>query len=294
MIAPPAPTRPMRAALTVLASLAALVLPPSAAAQTGLRSTTTLAFRATPLGINAISDVGYRVALFDGASPLLENTYVEAGASFGFSPAYLWAGGYVEAVPLAILPLRFSAQYANYFGTLGHLWLPRDDQPDWSYSAIDALRDTNDGVASSGLMLQAVANPRVLLPSGVAVSLETTWNHFRMDVDDRWYEPFFDVLLEPTDSFWTFRPTAGYMFRGDDGANRVLLAARWEHRTTVRSDVSYDLLGLVGVWFLPDDLIGFGESRWSALAGTYLYHPSRGTVPWFGTAFTMSFGPRAR
>ena len=78
------------------------------------------ALRAIPIGTQLGVDGGYRMMLFDSESVLLKDTYLEAGVTTTTSPSNFWGGAYIEALPVAVLKLRASAQSLNYFGTLGN------------------------------------------------------------------------------------------------------------------------------------------------------------------------------
>ncbi|TVQ95300.1 MAG: hypothetical protein EA398_18060 [Deltaproteobacteria bacterium] len=264
-------------------------------------NTTIVALRGTPLGLNLISDFGFRYHLApDTDSDLFRGTYVEAGPSIGISPAYIWAGGYVQALPLAILQLRASAQYVNYWGYQGYNVPIEDPEQGWSLSDLSNA-EQRDRITTDGVMLRGTATPRYR--SGrIVVTLETDFIHIRMNelerdrnaspdafVPELYHEPYFDIVLEPEDSILWFKPTLGYLIGSDLSNAYLLLAARWDRMQTSGSDISRDIAGLVYLWQLPRSWNITGDPQLSGFVGAFLDHPSRDIAPYFGTQYTMRF-----
>lgn len=265
-------------------------------AQTGLRHKSDLAFRAVPIGLNVVSDTGYRWGLFDTDNQLLRKTYIETGVVTGVSPAFIWAGGYVEALPVALLQLRASAQYMRYFGLQGFLYVP-DEQASsapqggdsWDLDTIQDVMDAGGGTVSSGLMLEGRATPRLKV-GNVVFFAETRLVHIRMDLDQRYYEPYYDLLLEPTDTFLMTRPTIGYVW-GDNPARTYLLTGiRWEYTKTFGTDISRTMPTFVFSWKLPADWLNIGSPSVAGVGGFFLDHPNRENSPYFGLQLTLELG----
>ncbi|MBA2660729.1 MAG: hypothetical protein H0U74_00415 [Bradymonadaceae bacterium] len=271
------------------AAFCALGLAP-APADAQIKHESTLGIRATPVGLNVISDTGYRIGLFDSENPLLKNTYIDSGLTTGISPAYLWAGPYLEILPAAVLKLRVSAQYVNYFGILGYLYKPEADQ-DWGLDKLAEGATNNSGVSGTGWMFEGRVTPQIKIGNVVALA-ETRFTKLTMDIDANYYEPYFDLLFAPDEFFWITRPTVGYVLGSNPSNSYLLLALRWERAVATTTEVVRDTAGLVYVWKIPSDWISWGEPVLSGFGGVFIGHPNRnpdGVSPYFGTQITVKF-----
>ncbi len=255
----------------------------------GLHHQSLLQIRATPVGLSLWSDTGYKFGLFDSEELLFADTYVDAGITTALSPAFAWAGPYVEILPLAVLNLRFSAQFMGYFGNFGYLYVPDDEAREWTLSALDESADQGLGQASTGLLLKAQATPQMRV-GRVVFQAESSFNWMRMDVEDQYYEPYFDLFFAPTDSFWMTRPTLGYLLGRDLSHSYLLLGARWERVAVNTTEVVRDTVGVVFNWKIPPTLMEWGDPAFSGFGGVFLNHPNRGQVsPYLGLQFIFQF-----
>lgn len=263
-----------------------------ASAQEGLRHESVLSLRATPIGVNLISDTAYRLELPRTSSPLFQGTYLDAGVSTAVSPAYVWVGPYVEALPIAALRLRASAQYMQYFGLFGFLYVPEGEAKDWSLDRLAESADRNLGTSGSGMIYEARITPQIRVGNVIAfVENRLTW--LTMDVESDYYEPFFDLLLAPQEFYWVTRPTVGYLLGSNPSHTYLLLALRWERSVATKTETTRDTAGLVYVWKIPSTWMSWGEPTLSGFGGTFIDHPNRGGLsPYFGTQFTVRFNPK--
>lgn len=259
-------------------------------AQGGLRLQSSLRVRGIPVGLSLFNDGAWRIPLFDSANMLLKNTYVDAGLTTGLSPAYVWAGGYVSALPVQVLALRFSVQYTGYFGNFGYLYTPEDaDGLPWSLEDIERSADDEAGESAGGLLIEAQATPRVKVGDFV-VTAETTWTQLDMDVDQPYYEPYFDLLLDPKDSFLITKPTVGWVFTMPSLDSWLLAGFRWERTRVFGQDYKRDLAAALALWKLPGAWLSWGEPKVALVGGWWVNHPNREDTPWFGGQLTFEFG----
>lgn len=265
-------------------------------AQTGFRHKSDLAFRAIPIGLNVVSDTGHRWSLFDSESTLLRKTYIETGVVTGVSPAFIWAGGYVEALPIAILQLRASAQYMRYFGLQGFIYIPDEQAANapqggdsWDLDTIEDIMDAGGGATMSGLMLEGRATPRLKV-GNVVFFAETRLVHIRSDLDQRYYEPYYDLLLDPTDTFLMTRPTLGYVWGADPARTYLLTGIRWEYTRVFGTEISRTMPTFVFSWKLPNDWLDIGSPSIAGVGGFFLDHPNREDTPYFGLQLTLELG----
>lgn len=253
-----------------------------------LRHESALQIRATPIGLSLYSNSGYRSGLWDHDSPLLDGTYVEGGVTSTLSPAFGWGGPYVELLPVAVLRLRASMQVMSYYGAFGYLYLPDDGQT-WDDDALDRAWDDSLGESATGWKIEAQATPQILL-GGVVVTAETSVRRIDMDVSDSYYEPFFDLFLEPRDTLFITRPTVGYLFGSEPERTHLVLGARWERAMVRNSGVTRDTVGMVFNWQMPPSVMDTGSPALSGFGGVFVDHPTRGEVaPYFGMQAVMEF-----
>ncbi len=244
----------------------------------GVRVGSHVAARAAPLGLLWQNDVGYRFGLSSSDSLLLDGTYVEPGVTTQITPSSARGGVFLEALPLAVLHLRVSAQVSGYLGAWGYLHLPADPEDPGDWSLGDLGGGPMDGTSGSGVMLEAVATPRALVGSTVFLA-ETKVRWARVDLDQPYYEPNFDMLVEPTDSYWVTRPTLGRVFAMPERDTWLVAALRWEHGRTANTDVTRDMAAAVGLWKLPWTLGRDSEMMLAVVGGYWVRHPNReGTI----------------
>lgn len=247
-----------------------------------------LAFRPAPLGAFAEAELGYRAPLWDADGRVLGDAYVEPGAAFQITPSTARGGLYLEALPLAVLELRIGAQATRYLGAWGYLHLPADpDAPeDWSLGELGG--GAGDGAAGSAVMVEASVTPQVLVGRWAALA-ETKVRWARASVDQRYYEPSYDMLLEPSDGYWVTRPTVGRVFPFEDARGWILAGARWEHARSVRSGVVRDLAAAVGMWNIPWDVLGEEEMLLGVVAGYWARHPNRDGTLYGATQLSLAW-----
>jgi len=254
--------------------------------QPRLHLDSSVALRAVPIGLRFGNDIGARWSLFDSESRLLEETWFETGVTTELTPANGWFGGYLHAVPIAILELRASIRSLHYFGTFGFLHIPDDQSnPDWTLDAVDD--DIGAGRAARGWMATLRARPRFKSGSFIAfVEGELRW--VRMDLDEIYYESTFDLLLEPNDGWASVVPTAGWVFEFSGASSWLLAGAGWEHLETFDRDITRDMARLLFLWNLPGDFAG-GTSELAVLAGHWVSHPNREGEFWLGGQFSVDW-----
>lgn len=260
-----------------------------AQAESGWRMANALNVRVVPIGLSLENKAGYRLRLFDSDHALLKDAYIEGGAVATISPALVWLGGYIEALPVAFLQFNLAAYYTKYFGTFGFLYISQDrTDPEWSLDDFD--RNAGNGFAGSGNIIEATLTPR-LKAGPVVFFSRLSYSKINMDVPSTYYEPFYDYLFEPKDSMWMIQPTLGVLAYSDPGESFVLTALRWERAWTTNTDLTRDLLSFVGIWGIPKSWWSTGDPRFAVLTGYWLKHPEdRQGRFYFATQLSMSFG----
>ena len=260
----------------------------------GLRVKVDVRVRPVPIGLSVVNNTGYRFRLSDSDSLLLKNTYIETGFAGTLSPAFMWAGAYVEALPVAVLKLRAELQYMRSFGTLGFWFTPGDGevdssgQPDWTLDRIGESQDNDGGVSGNGLLITAIATPQIKIKRFVLFS-DIQYMHIESSLGRPFYEPYYDLLLNSREDVLILKPTAGWIFGQNPSEAFLLVAARWEKTWTRISDVQRDLPSLLFIWSPPKDWISWGRPRLAGQLGYWANHPNR-TGIWFGGQVSSSFG----
>lgn len=284
--------RCMKSICVVFLSMAALLsVMPEAHAEGGkLTHQSAFAIRATPIGISLFSDTGYQQPLWRNPdSALFSNTYIAAGATTSLSPAFAWAGPYVEFLPVAVLKLRASAQFMSFFGNLGYLYRSGEETLDWGSEALANSRSDKLGEASTGWLVLAQATPQIRVGRVVATA-ETTAHWVQMNMETPYYEPYYDLAFAPSDFFLITRPTVGYLIGQDLSKGYLLLGARWERAMTKETEIVRDTAGVVFSWKIPSTLLSWGNPTLAGFGGVFIDHPNRGMIsPYFGTQAVVQF-----
>lgn len=239
----------------------------------GWRTKFSLGYRTRPIGLALFNDTGYRKLLSKSESLLKKNTYIEAGVYTITSPAYFRTGAYVEAVPLSILQLRSTAQVARFYGTFGFL-MDFEDQAnrDWSIEAQQANADAGRGIAGNVFFWENKVTPRIKVGRIVALA-EGRHVYLRSSVGESYYEPFYDMLLEPSDHIISIKPTLGVL--PIQNANTYLLTAlRFDRTHAFGNDIDTSQINGLAIWGIPKSWVRDNSLTITALYGYWLNHPN--------------------
>jgi hypothetical protein len=104
----------------VLLGLVALGSAPAEPAARGLFLDQSLQAASNPLGVQFVSRLYYRIPLGLGQGLLWESAKVDLGALNELSPAYDFAGAYIDIEPIAFFDLELAARAAGYTKALGY------------------------------------------------------------------------------------------------------------------------------------------------------------------------------
>jgi hypothetical protein len=260
----------------------------------GLHAHTDAGVRLQPFGLRVINEGGYRLGLFDSTSQLLRDTHVDAGVTTNLSPVSLWAGAYVEVLPVQVLELRASVEQLAYFGSFGHLSeVSRNQQGRFEIPVLDEHNDITSGKASLGVLMRLTATPRIKIGNFVALA-ETTFGYLRMDdVNTTYYEPILDVVLEPTDTFWEFKPTGGFVVDMGEHMGSFFYGLRYEHTVSTEADFEHDVVLGVLRWTMPRQFHSWGHPKISLAAGGWLKHSMRRGEPYIAVEVGLDWGAGA-
>lgn len=254
------------------------------------------AMRYQPIGLSLFNNVGYRFKLSDSDSILLKNTYIEAGAWTIVSPAYARPGFYIDALPLQVLQLRVSAQYSHYFGTFGFLFEPEDENnPSWEIDEFAAAADAGEGVSGGVLIVQSTATPRIKVGKFVALAdIQNVYMRvLTAPINQVYYEPYYDVIVEPSDTIWYIRPLLGYLpIVGED--SYLLTALRYERMFTGKSDVDSHQLGAIVRWGMPRRWTPRTKMSLLGLGGYWIDHPTDRPNAFIAIKYTAEWGAGAK
>lgn len=253
----------------------------------GIRHMSRLQLRVHPLGLSHRSDTAFRMPLWDSDQRLLDGTYIDSGVTTALSPAYLWGGPFVEALPLAVLNLRAAAYFKGYFGTFGHLHVDADG--DGSREARNRTSEQGLAQSTTGWRVKAQATPQMLI-GRVVMTAETTLHRMVLDVEHPYYEPSFGLMFEPRETIFETNPTVGYVFGSDPSKRYTVIGVRWERTATWKSEQSKDKVGVVWNVQLPSSLMQWGSPEIAGFAALRLNHPERRVAsPFLGVQFTVNF-----
>lgn len=145
-----------------------------------------------PLGAQLVSKLYYRLPLIKSKKLIWESTKIDLGIQNNLTPAYDFAGVYVDIAPIAVFDVALSAQVAGYYNALGFGFYGLSG-PNASYdsSALHALQpqNTTGYVLSATPTLKAAFGPIVILDSG-------SINYFKVSGSLAYfYERSYDTVL---------------------------------------------------------------------------------------------------
>jgi hypothetical protein len=240
-----------------------------------------LSARVNPLSLLHWARLGYRWPLLDSPSPFLQDTRFDVAADVSATPAYVSGGAFAEITPLAILKLRASVQRLYYFGTLGCISELPDG--DWSPERLKALEDADSGRAMPatrmelGALLQAAIGP-------VVAFVDNAYAWVLTEVDDPYYDPYDDLLLDPTDGIWSINAVLGV-----EVTDGLLLGGRWERLAVQFSGVRRQTVGILAMWDVPASWMSWGSPRVAALVGLYVVDRYRLSEPFGAMELSVRF-----
>jgi hypothetical protein len=209
-----------RAALLVLGlllpvqALAQSIVGPPAIPDRRLVINSLFVTRVNPLGLELQTRGGYQARLYSDERLMFRDNFVFVGAYPRISPAGIKAGPIVEIQPLSMFNLRLSAEYVNFFSTLGFLQSRSSPNSDYSDSALDAGEAAGQHYSASGArfavepFLQAKVGP-------IAVRNRFSFEYWRMGLRDQdvvWYDATLDTMV-PGNGF-TFSNDLDVLFMG--------------------------------------------------------------------------------
>ena len=243
--------------------------------KTGLRIAASVGLRLRPLASGLFLDIGHRWQLSDSESLLLKDTYFETGLSIAANPANVWVGGYIEAVPLAILRIRAQANYQRHFGNLGFVFVPDNanaagEAPNWDVEDIDFSQANDLGRVSNALLAQLEVTPRVRLGRFVTI-LDSRLVMHVSDIEGTYHTNRFDMLTQSGDLFMVLRPTVGYLPIQESGETYLMTALRYERMQNFgATGVTRDSIGAVVLWGVPNSWNWVLENSQFALLAMYV------------------------
>ncbi len=253
----------------------------------GFRHESSLQIRVEPPGLKYKGDTAFRLLLKEREHILLGGRYIDTGITTELSPAFLWTGPYVEALPISALKLRASASYTGYFGTFGHLHV--SEEGDGSPEARERTSELGVAQSATGWRIALEATPRILI-GRVGIAVDTALYRVAVDVEHTYYEPAYGLMLEPEDTVWEINPTVGYLFGSDPSQRYSLVGLRWERRVVRNTEWEQDKFGIVAMFSVPPELMDWGSPVISSYAALRRKLPEESSLaPYFGIQGTLSF-----
>ncbi|WP_455381530.1 hypothetical protein [Salinispira pacifica] len=150
-----------------------------------------------PLGVQLVTRLFYRIPLIDKPGILWESTRIEIGVQNNLSPAYDFAGAFINIEPIAIFNLTLTAQAAGYYTALGFGLFPVGGYgAGYDSGALDSVTPLN----RFGYLLSAA--PTVKAAVGPILFLDTgTLTYFSAPTDTGYfYEIAGDTILADSDT----------------------------------------------------------------------------------------------
>lgn len=196
------PTR-YDAAHMVLALLLAFAAPaadevsPPPSPRHALTYESLLVARVNPLGLEERLWIGYRYRLYDRPGKIFDGSRIAVFANPILSPAVARLGGTLEVTPLAILRLRATYGFVQYYETFEYLQSFDSPYADFSDQRHDDGEDAGENYPGRGGQAELAARLQ-LKAWRIAVRNESTFLYSHLALrgdDDVFYSPRYDALM---------------------------------------------------------------------------------------------------
>lgn len=196
-----------RVACVATGGALALAIQTSAAAAEGewplpppryrLLATSVLGASYNPEGIEEQLRVGAQMLLYRSRDPAFRDNFVFVGASPRINPTFTRVGPSIEIQPLSVFNLRLSAEFVNYFGSLGTLQSFPSPLSDFSATVRDRNKEQGLHQGTTGARLSV--SPFFQVKIGpIALRDQLVFEYFAVNLpagNTAFYEPAFDTLI---------------------------------------------------------------------------------------------------
>jgi len=186
-----------------------------------------LVARINPLGLEERLWLGYQYRLYRRSGRLLDGSRVALFANPIVSPAVARLGATLEVTPLAILRLRATYGFVQYYRTFEYLQSFDSPHDDFSDQRLDEGRDAGERYAGRGGQLELSARLQ-LKAWRIALRNETTFLYSHMALrgdDDVFFSPRYDVLM-PDDGWVLIDDTDLLYVHEFEEAGTLIVGAR--------------------------------------------------------------------
>jgi hypothetical protein len=199
--APPDPTQPTTAA-------DGRRVPPVIGDKHSVQYSSLLAPRINPLGLEERLWIGYQYRLYNKDKTILNGSNLALFFRPILNPAVALVGATVQAQPAAVLRLRATYSFIQWFGTFQFFQSYESPHDDYSEQRIDEQSNVNQNYVTNGHQVELEALLQVKV-KGLVIRSATfgVYNHYtnlRGD-DDVFYDPRYDLLV----------PAQGWMLHND-------------------------------------------------------------------------------
>ncbi len=262
--------------------------PPAVGPKHSLNYQNLLVLGANPLRGDDRFLIGYRYRLYDRGNKFLDGSGIAVNGHFRLSPAIFFAGAMIEVMPLAVLRLRATYSFVQYFATFGYLQSYASPHDDYSPQQIDEEQEAGTNYAGRGGQLELGG----LLQAKawrIAVRNEAIvyYNHMGLRGDD---DVFYDVKIDtlvPNDG-WSLTNDSDILYLQELAKTRRLTAgvrgtltksfflpASYEPGETAQDPIGhlYRLGPLVAFRFFDDPRRRFNQPTVFVLAQWHLLNP---------------------
>jgi hypothetical protein len=185
--------------------------------------------RGNPIGFVDGFSIGYRYRLYDRRGKLFDPGYISIAFTPTVAPAFARVGATLQIMPLAILRLRASSSFLQYFGSFGFLASFDSPHGDSSHQALDDIAEADQNYAGRGHQAEFAALLQAKLgPWGKGTSLairdEATLQRNDLNLrgeDDVFYDAVNDLLVP--NHGWAVKNDADLMAVHEFGRGRKLV-----------------------------------------------------------------------
>ncbi|MCP3142353.1 hypothetical protein [Pyxidicoccus xibeiensis] len=251
--------------------------------------------RANPIGIESQNRLILQKRLSDSENMLFRDNFLSGALALKLNPASMKVGPEVTFQPIAMLNVKGTFEYVQYFGAFGYLQSYPGPLGDFSDDARDLTKDNAYSTSGTHFMLEPTVQAKV---KSFVVRSKTSIERWNVDLNEGDQATFYDAFLD------TLVPGKGWVFTNDSdllmlaspqltfGARFSAVFPQYEDLAegVTKPDNSHMRIGPMAAYaFSTDEGGSFNRPTLFVNVAWYLKHPNReGAMPYVAAGFSFT------